>query len=403
MRARARRRIWASKRVRRWSVLLVALMALLGGGWLWLRDSSLVAVEHVTISGETGPDAGQIRAALLEAARNMTTLDVHVPQLRNAVAPFPIVRDVQVSSQFPHGMRIRVIEQIPVAAVMVAGRAIPVSADGTLLHDLGTNEILPLVPLRVPPGGARLTDPDALSAVTLLAAAPAALLPKISQVTHDPTHGLTAQVRAGPVIYFGDATRLVAKWIAASEVLASPGSAGAAYIDVTDPQRPAAGAGSGAASSGIGTSLGAGAGGSVAGGSGPVAGPTGSVAGAARSVAGATGSVAGATGSVAGATGSAAGAAGSVAGASGSAGGAPASSPTGGATGVGPTGSTGTAGVDRARPPRAARARPRLAGPRLPGRARAAREEPTVSRRACRRLGSTDAREAVRSVATPRQ
>ena len=56
-------------------------------------------------------------------------------------------------------------------------------------------------------------------------------------------HGLVAQIRGGPSIYFGDATELLQKWIAASEVLADPGSAGAVYIDVTDPQRAAAGAG----------------------------------------------------------------------------------------------------------------------------------------------------------------
>ena len=43
-----------------------------------------------------------------------------------------------------------------------------------------------------------------------------------------------AQLRNGPSIYFGDATQLGAKWTAAAEVLADSGSAGAAYIDVTD-------------------------------------------------------------------------------------------------------------------------------------------------------------------------
>jgi hypothetical protein len=70
------------------------------------------------------------------------------------------------------------------------------------------------------------------------------LAPKISQVTRVAPHGLVAQIRGGPAIYFGDLTELAQKWIAASEVLADAGSAGALYIDVTDPERPAAGAGS---------------------------------------------------------------------------------------------------------------------------------------------------------------
>jgi cell division protein FtsQ len=238
----------------------VVIALLLGGAWLWLRDSSLVQVQHVTVSGESGPDAGQIRSALLAAARNMTTLHVHVDRLRAAVAPYPVVKDVRVSTQFPHGMRIRVIEQTPVGAVVVNGRATAVAGDDTLLHDVAATASLPVIPLRVPPGGSHVTDPDGRAAVALLAAAPHPLLARVSQVTTVAPHGLVAQIRGGPSIYFGDAALLRAKWIAASEVLGDPGSAGAVYIDVTDPQRPAAGAGgnqsTSAASSQAGTSTG---------------------------------------------------------------------------------------------------------------------------------------------------
>ncbi len=137
-------------------------------------------------------------------------------------------------------MRIRVIEQIPVATVTVAGRQIEVAGDGTLLHaDSGAGS-LPTIPLSVAPGGPRLTG-WALGAVAVLAAAPYQLLPHISQVANDPGHGLTAQVRGGPSIYFGSASRLGAKWTAATAVLADHSSIGADYIDVSDPARPAAG------------------------------------------------------------------------------------------------------------------------------------------------------------------
>jgi cell division protein FtsQ len=48
-------------------------------------------------------------------------------------------------------------------------------------------------------------------------------------------------LRAGPALYFGGAHQLAAKWQSAVAVLANPSSAGAAYIDVSDPSRPAAG------------------------------------------------------------------------------------------------------------------------------------------------------------------
>jgi len=232
-----------SRFVRRLLIVAVLLGALLFGAWLWVRDSSLVAVTKVTVTGATGPDAGAIRGALVGAARSMTTLDVNMSRLRSAVSPFPVVSEVRVTTQFPHGMRIRVIERPPVAMVSVAGKNIAVAGDGTLLHDMAVSAPLPLIPLTVPPGGPRLTGP-ALQSARLLAAAPDQLIPKIAQITTEAGHGLVAQIRGGPKIYFGNNSSARAKWLAASAVLADNRSAGASYIDVTDPVRAAAGAGS---------------------------------------------------------------------------------------------------------------------------------------------------------------
>ncbi len=235
--ARLRRRLLDPRAL----IALVVAACLLGGGWLWFRDSSLVAVKRVTVTGASGPDAGQIRRALLAAAQGMTTLDVSIGQLRTAVAPYPVVKNLQVATQFPHGMRIRVIEQIPVAVASVGGTTIAVASDGTLLHDLSGASALPRIPLAVPPGGTRLTG-AARSSVSLLAAAPYQLLPHLALVTTTAAHGLTVQLRNGPVLYFGSATELAAKWAAAAAVLSDQHSAGASYVDVSDPTRPAAGA-----------------------------------------------------------------------------------------------------------------------------------------------------------------
>jgi cell division protein FtsQ len=240
-----------SARTRRRRLLLLLSLAaaalLLLGAWLWLRDSSLVAVDHVTVSGASGPDAAQIRRALEAQARTMTTLDVRMGDLRTAVAPFPVVKDLRVSTQFPHGMRITVVEQIPVGVIQIGARTVAVAGDGTLLHDVVPHGSLPVISLRVPPGGSRVTDPASLQLVALLAAAPYQLLSHIGQVSQAPPHGLVAQLRSGPAIYFGQPTDLASKWTAATAVLADSGSSGSAYIDVSDPYRPAAGAGSGAA------------------------------------------------------------------------------------------------------------------------------------------------------------
>jgi cell division protein FtsQ len=221
-------------------IAVLAAVLLLGGAWLWVRDSSLVAVRRVSIAGVYGPDAGQIRSALRLAALNMTTLDVRQGQLRMAVAPYPVVKDLHVSTQFPHGMRIDVVEQLPLGALVAGRQAVAVSGDGTLLRDVPAGS-LPAIPVSSLPGGPAVTEPAVLNALALLAATPSRLEGRISEVTSSSAHGLVAQLRSGPSIYFGDDTDLDAKWDSATTVLADPSSAGASYLDVSDPSRPAAG------------------------------------------------------------------------------------------------------------------------------------------------------------------
>jgi cell division protein FtsQ len=227
---------------------VLALLALAGGGWVWLRNSSLVAVQRVTIVGVGGRDADQIRAALSSAAHNMTTLDVKMSALRTAVAPYPVVKQLHVSTGFPHRMRIEVVEQAPVAMISAAGVRVAVSADGTLLRGISFPGSLPTISLPVSPGGTRVGG-STLQVVRLLAAAPYQLLPKVSQAFDSSAQGLEAQLLDGPKLYFGNDDDLAAKWGAAAAVLADSGSAGAEYIDVTVPSHPAAGAGSDTASS----------------------------------------------------------------------------------------------------------------------------------------------------------
>ncbi len=74
----------------------------------------------------------------------------------------------------------------------------------------------------------------------MLGAAPRVLLGWVSKVFMGP-EGLTVAMRNGVSLYFGDATRPHAKWLSAARVLADPSSAGATYVDLRAPERPAAG------------------------------------------------------------------------------------------------------------------------------------------------------------------
>jgi cell division protein FtsQ len=221
---------------------VIALALALGGGWLWLRDSSLVAVQRVTVTGASGPDAGQIDAALQTAAHGMTTLDMNIGRLRAAVAQFPSVKDLRVSTAFPHGLRVQVIEQQPVAVLAAPGQRAIVAGDGTVLRDVTDARGLPSVSVGALPA-TRVRDGRTLAVLAVLAAAPYRLLDHVQTATENSAHGIIVQLRDGPSLFFGEPELTSAKWIAASDVLADSGSAGAGYIDVTDPRRPAAGAG----------------------------------------------------------------------------------------------------------------------------------------------------------------
>jgi cell division protein FtsQ len=216
-----------------------AVLALAAVGWLWLRDSPLVAVEHVTVTGASGPDAGRVRAALEEAARDMTTLHVRTGALRTAVEPFGRVASVHASADFPHRLRIEVREHVAVGAIAAGGERMGVAADGTVLRGLATSG-LPQLSARSAPTGERVTDPAVAREVAVLAAAPSALRRRIVRVGSGP-RGLTVPLRDGPTLFLGGGERLRAKWIAAASVLGDATSAGASYVDVRLPERPAAG------------------------------------------------------------------------------------------------------------------------------------------------------------------
>jgi hypothetical protein len=175
------------------------------------------------------------------AARHMSTLDVQSGALRAAVAQFTVVRGVTAVAHFPHGLTIHVSEQLPVAALVAGGVRTALAADGVVLGPALLNHALPTVGgWTAPSPGARLHDHGLLGAVAVLGAAPHRLLGRVARVYTGP-QGLTVAMHNGLVVYFGDQSLAHAKWLALAAVLADHSSAGAIYVDVRLPARPAAG------------------------------------------------------------------------------------------------------------------------------------------------------------------
>jgi cell division protein FtsQ len=248
--------VWAHRRLRVALLTVLIAVPLLGGSWQLLRHSSLSAVEHVQVRGLAavhGADTAAIETALTGAAHGMSTLAVSPAALRAAVAPYPIVRTVRARASFPHGLRIEVVERPPVAALDLGGVRTAVAADGVVLGAGYLSGALPLLNTGrgtagaaavattiVPAVGGSVRGASLLGALAVLGVAPAPLARTVTHVYFG-SKGLTVALRGGLLAYFGDATLPHAKWLSLARVLADPGSAGAVYVDVRLPERPAAG------------------------------------------------------------------------------------------------------------------------------------------------------------------
>lgn len=226
---------------RRLIALALACLVLAAGFQFWLRDSSLVAVERVEITGLTSSDAAKVRAALTSAARDMTTLHVDHQALEHAVEGYPVVRRLEVAPDFPHGLRVHVVEYEPAAIAESDSGRVPVAGDGTILRGVAVKDSLPKIEVDGALGTETLFDRTALGAAAVAGGAPAVLRARITHVERQSDDGYVAELRDGPELIFGSPTRLRAKWAAAARVLADLEARGASYVDLRLPSRPAVG------------------------------------------------------------------------------------------------------------------------------------------------------------------
>jgi cell division protein FtsQ len=228
-------------RWRRRALVAVALLVVLATVYFaWLRDSSLVAVEKVSVTGITTSDAPRIRARLIAAAQEMTTLHVDKAALMRSLPTTAAVADLRITTSFPHGMTIEVIQSPAVAVLAAPGRRMAVAADGSLLKGVRAGNV-PVINVGALPSSGRLGRGRSQTLVAVAAAAPGPLRSRIARIRSIPAKGLVAYIEAGPQVILGDSTQLAAKWAVAAAVLADPDSRGASYVDVSLPERPVAG------------------------------------------------------------------------------------------------------------------------------------------------------------------
>jgi cell division protein FtsQ len=241
--SRLRAALAPSPRLKRRLVVAVLLAALTAALYmLWLRDSSLVAVEQVQVTGLTSRDAERVRAALAGTAETMTTLHIDRGRLEEAVAAFPVVAAIEVTPDFPNGLTIHVVEHRPAALLDVDGHRVPVAGDGSVLAGLPVEGKLPTIDFSGPTPQGALPPGAARDAARVAGGAPAVITRRLESIGREGgARGVVAQIEDGPEIVFGRAEQVGAKWAAAVRVLADDEASGAAYVDVRIPERPVAG------------------------------------------------------------------------------------------------------------------------------------------------------------------
>lgn len=230
-----------SRRLLKRRLLTVTLIAaaLLAGYMLWLRNSSLVAVEAVTINGAAQNPS--VEEALRAAALEQSTLNLDLAALRAAVTGDPAVRGVSAQPDFPHGLVVDVDIREPVG--LLKGAGLLVAGDGVILNAEGAKaDSVPTIGAQGDDlvGGASVKG-EALEIARVLGAAPQPLLAEVVRASIEEDFGVVVELNGGLELRFGDPGDADPKWRGAAAVLAHNSFTGAAYIDLSVPDRPVAG------------------------------------------------------------------------------------------------------------------------------------------------------------------
>jgi len=218
-------------------VIVLLLVAIAAGYMLWFRDSSLVAIDDVRVTGANV--APGVEDRLTAAATGLSTLHLDRAAIESAVADDPTVVGLKIDTDFPHGITIDVQSRTPAGWLGADGGTL-LAADGTVLASgVDRPDGLPEV------AGGELDGERAsgveLAAARVLGAVPKPLQAQVEKAEVDKGHGVVAVLNGGIELRFGSPANADQKWRAAASVLADPKLTSATYIDLSSPSRPVVG------------------------------------------------------------------------------------------------------------------------------------------------------------------
>jgi cell division protein FtsQ len=231
--SRTQRRFARRLRARRWRawrrvLILVGVVAAVGGlGWL-VFFSSLLAVHQVSVTGVEVLSEDEVRSqAAVPYDVPLATSDLDAVQARvEALAP---VAAVEVSRDWPDGVHVAVTERQAVAAVPWEGAWRGVDSDGVLFRDYAEKPDLPLLEASASTPASALAE-----AAAVVEGLPTELVDRIETVDVGSIDDITLQLRGGAQVRWGSADEADRK----EQVLALLMRQPAQVYDVTAPGRP---------------------------------------------------------------------------------------------------------------------------------------------------------------------
>jgi POTRA domain-containing FtsQ-type protein/cell division protein FtsQ len=223
----------------------LALLVLAVGGYVAARETPVFAVRTIDVRGGNAGLRAQVRAALAaEAGQSLLKVDDAVVSRR--VAGIPGISSFSYDRVFPHTLRVVVRREVPVLVVrVVPGKnAYLVGASGRVIRPLDHSRLshLPRLWVRndvqLTPGSPLPAGLD--EAATTLGAARGASLPGGVTTVELGRDELTLVLGSGMQIRLGDDGDVRLKLAIARHILRATNAAqaGAAYLDVSVPERP---------------------------------------------------------------------------------------------------------------------------------------------------------------------
>jgi cell division septal protein FtsQ len=230
--------------------LLVGFAIVLGAAGLYAlaRVTPVFALNRVEVEGAPPAVAARVRAAL-EPLDGTNLLALNDAEVQRRLGALTMVASASYDRDFPHTLRVVVQPEHPVALVRHGADAWVVAASGRVVAAVEPHAVsgLPRVwvtsdTVRV---GNALTDSFGLRAVRALALARKARLEGRIRTVRAADHELTFLLGSGLELRLGDLRAVRLKLAVAARVLPDLlEHGGYAYLDVSAPERPVAGANS---------------------------------------------------------------------------------------------------------------------------------------------------------------